>query len=66
MKKQTEDKATITNTIDPTKPVKDELSEQELDKVAGGTDPPPKEVVTFEYGALQVRYTQQKPSGCAG
>ena len=44
MNKQSENKATITNTIDkskrpsvdPTKPVKDELNEQELDKAAGG------------------------------
>ena len=36
MNKQSENKATITNTIDPTQPVKDELSEQDLEKVAGG------------------------------
>jgi hypothetical protein len=52
----------MTNTIDPTKPVKDELGEQELHKVAGGTEVP-KETVTFEYGALQVRYVQQKSDG---
>ncbi len=45
MNKPSEDKATITNTIDkskkpsaaPTKPVKGELSEQELDKASGGS-----------------------------
>jgi hypothetical protein len=31
-----------------------EVSDTDLEKVAGGTDE-----VTFEYGALQVRYTQQ-------
>jgi hypothetical protein len=31
-----EDRATITNTINPTKPVTDELNEQDLEKVAGG------------------------------
>jgi hypothetical protein len=39
-----------------------ELSEQELAMVSGG-DESPKETVTFEYGALQVHYTQQKPNG---
>jgi hypothetical protein len=62
MNKQSEDKATITNTIDPTKPVKDELGDQDLEKVTGGTTPPvkwshddeaPKETVTFEYGSLR-------------
>jgi bacteriocin-like protein len=38
-----------------------ELSEEELAKVAGGA--PPKETVTFEYGGLQVQYTQQNPDG---
>jgi hypothetical protein len=56
--KQSENKATITTTIDSTKPVKDELSEQELNAVAGG-----KETVTFEYGGLQIQYAQQKPDG---
>jgi hypothetical protein len=65
MNKRSEEKAKITNTIDPTKPVKDELGEQDLAKVTGGTptktipwshdDEAPKETVTFEYGALQVR-----------
>ena len=43
MNKQSENKVAITNTIDkskpaaaPTKPVKDELSEQELEKASGG------------------------------
>jgi len=35
-----------------------ELSEEELAKVAGGD---PKESVTFEYGALNVQYVQQSP-----
>jgi len=65
MNKQSGNKATITNAIDPTKPAMDQLGDQELDKVTGGTDPAPKgaapkESVTFEYGALQVRYVQQK------
>jgi bacteriocin-like protein len=38
-----------------------ELSEEELAKVAGGE--PPKETVTFEYGGLPIRYTQQNPDG---
>lgn len=38
----------------------DELSDRELDQVSGGS---PKETVTFEYGALMVRYTQQSPDG---
>ena len=37
---------------------KSEISEQDLEKVAGG--------VTFEYGALQVKYTPQKPDGTTG
>jgi hypothetical protein len=66
MNKQSEDKATITNTIDPTKPVKDELGEQDLEKATGGTptktipwshdDEAPKETTTFEYGGLVIRY----------
>ncbi|HLK22306.1 MAG TPA: bacteriocin [Bryobacteraceae bacterium] len=39
-----------------------ELSEEELASVSGG-DESPKETVTFEYGALQVRYSQQSPDG---
>jgi hypothetical protein len=39
-----------------------ELSESDLDKVVGGTEAP-KETVSFEYGALQVKYVQQKPDG---
>ncbi len=38
-----------------------QLDEKALDKVVGGEAP--KETVTFEYGALQVRYSQQKPDG---
>jgi hypothetical protein len=67
MNKQSEDKATITNTIDPTKPVNDQLGEQDLEKVTGGTtatktiswtkdDEGPKETTTFEYGGLVIRY----------
>jgi hypothetical protein len=67
MNKRSEDKATITNTIDPTKLVKDELGEQDLEKVTGGTKPTPtvkwasddeapKETTTFEYGGLVIRY----------
>ena len=63
MTEPSENKTTITNTVDPAKSVKDELSEQELNKVAGGTDRAPKETVTFEYGALQVQYVQQKADG---
>jgi hypothetical protein len=63
MNKQFGDKATITNTIDLTKPAKDQLGDQDLEKVTGGTDPAPKETVTFEYGALQVRYVQQNVDG---
>jgi bacteriocin-like protein len=37
-----------------------ELSEEELAKVAGGA---PKETVTFEYGGLQIQYAQQNPDG---
>jgi hypothetical protein len=48
-----------------TKFAKDELNEQDLEKVSGGTIPTPKgtskdestkEEVTFEYGGLQLRY----------
>jgi hypothetical protein len=35
-----------------------ELSGDQMANIVGGTDAP-KETVTFEYGALQVRYTQQ-------
>jgi hypothetical protein len=35
------------------KSIKDELSEQELDKASGG--------ITFSYGSLQIKYTPQKP-----
>ena len=38
-----------------------ELSEEELAKVAGGELP--KETVTFGYGGLQVQYVQQNPDG---
>ena len=39
-----------------------ELSEEELSKVSGG-DEAPKETVTFEYGALGIKYVQQNPTG---
>ena len=39
------------------KSIKDELSEQELDKASGG--------ITFNYGSLQIKYTPQKPDGTA-
>jgi bacteriocin-like protein len=39
-----------------------ELSEEELAGVSGG-DEAPKETVTFEYGALQIKYVQQTPEG---
>jgi hypothetical protein len=35
------------------KSIKDELSEQELDKASGG--------ITFSYGSLLIKYTPQKP-----
>jgi hypothetical protein len=56
MTEPSKNNATIANTIDPAKPLKNELSKQELDKVAGGE-------VTFEYGGLQIRYEQQKADG---
>jgi hypothetical protein len=37
---------------------KDELIEQELDRVAGGG-----EAITFKYGALEVQYVQQTATG---
>jgi hypothetical protein len=36
------------------------LPEKELDKVVGG------ETIKFNYGAIQLVYTQQKPDGSAG
>jgi hypothetical protein len=43
------------------KSTKDDLSEQELDKVTGGTgkaaaDEGPKEEITFVYGGLSTKY----------
>jgi hypothetical protein len=55
MTEPSKNKATIANIIDAAEPLENELSEQELDKAAGG--------VTFEYGALQIRYEQQKADG---
>ena len=48
MNKQSGNKAAITNTIDPTKPVMDELNERDLNKVSGGTGkgPTPKTPTT--------------------
>ena len=66
MNKQSENKSTITNTIDPTKPVMDQLGDRDLEKVTGGgtktiawahDDVEPRETTTFEYGALQIRYS---------
>jgi hypothetical protein len=64
MNEQSENKSTITNTIDPTKPVMDQLGDQDLEKVTGGAgrtpikaiawaynDEAPKETTTFEYRA---------------
>ena len=48
-------------TITPAGVGNTELSEQELAMVSGGDSP--KETVTFEYGALQIKYTQQNPNG---
>jgi hypothetical protein len=52
-----------TNTFGPTKSVMEELGAEDLGKVAGGSpaskSESAKETVTFEYGALQVRYGQQ-------
>lgn len=62
MKEQSKHKAKTTATIKSTpvqgeqgKSIKDELSEQELDKASGG--------ITFNYGSLQIKYTPQKPDG---
>jgi bacteriocin-like protein len=49
-------------TITPAGVTNDQLSEQELSKVSGG-DESPKETVTFEYGGLQVKYSQQSADG---
>jgi bacteriocin-like protein len=37
---------------------KSELSEEELNKVSGGT-----ENISFNYGSMQVQYTKQSTSG---
>jgi hypothetical protein len=50
--------------IDAGKPIMNELNEQDLDEVAGGTPPvpkstpkdSPKEEVVFEYGGLLISY----------
>jgi hypothetical protein len=62
MKEQSKHKAKTTTTIKSTpvqaeqgKSIKDELSEQELDKASGG--------ITFTYGGLQIKYEPQKPDG---
>jgi len=49
-------------TITPAGVTNNELSEEELSKVSGG-DESPKETVTFEYGALGIKYVQQNPTG---
>jgi hypothetical protein len=38
---------------EPGKSIKNELSEQELDKASGG--------ISFSYGSLEIKYTPQKP-----
>jgi hypothetical protein len=59
MNKQSENKSTITNRIDPTKPVMDQLGEQELNKVSGGTGKGPttttsKEIEDYSFDIEQV------------
>jgi len=64
------DKSTISS--QPTNEQLEELSAQELDGVTGGdgktqTKSPKvealKETITFEYGGLQVHYSQQEANG---
>ena len=61
MKEQSKHKAKTTATIttpvqgEQGKSIKDELSEQELDKASGG--------ITFTYGGFQIKYEPQKPDG---
>jgi hypothetical protein len=58
MKERSEHKAKTTGIKsapvqgEPGKSIKDELSEQELDKASGG--------ISFNYGSLQIKYTPQK------
>ena len=59
MKEQSGHKAKTTGMIKSTpvqgeqgKSIKDELSEQELDKASGGK--------SFSYGSLEIKYTPQK------
>jgi hypothetical protein len=59
MKEQSGHKAKTTGMIKSTpvqgeqgKSIKDELSEQELDKASGG--------ISFSYGSLEIEYTPQK------
>ena len=59
MKEQSGHKAKTTGMIkstlvqgEPGKSIKDELSEQELDKASGG--------ISFSYGSLEIKYTPQK------
>jgi hypothetical protein len=59
MKERSEHKAKTTGMIksapvqgEQGKSIKDELSEQELDKASGG--------ISFNYGRLQIKYTPQK------
>ena len=72
MTKPSEEKNTITSEPSSAQPVASELTDQDLDKVAGGGgkapsvithDESPKETVTFEYGGLSIHYAQQKPDG---
>jgi hypothetical protein len=51
------------NSVPQSKTTKDDLSEQELNKVTGGTgkaaaDQGPKEVFSIPFSAMQVTYTQ--------
>jgi hypothetical protein len=73
MNKPSEQENTITSKESSGEPDASELTDQELDKVAGGAgkaasgiktnDESPKETVTFEYGGLLVNCTKQNPDG---
>ena len=69
MTKPSEEKNTITSESSSAA-IASELTDQDLDEVAGGGgkapsgithDESPKETVTFEYGGLSIQYAQQKP-----
>ena len=68
MNKPSEQKSTVTSELPNKLPETGELTDQELDQVAGGVgkavtwahnDESPKETVTFEYGGLVINYSQQ-------